>query len=94
MNPYFQTQWNGATAAVLFRGAYHIARPNLSSGAIQANFFLTHGGVWTKDGRTLPGAVEFVGMGHQPLTSLGLSTNRNRPSFTGQTSRTTVVVMA
>ncbi len=40
------------------RGAYHFARPNLSSGSSQAQFFSNHGGGWSGDGKTLPPALD------------------------------------
>lgn len=52
--------------AGLIRGAYHVARPDQSSGNAQAAYFLAHGGGWTGDGKTLPGAVELVGTGNRP----------------------------
>ncbi|KAG8904417.1 hypothetical protein FRB99_001796 [Tulasnella sp. 403] len=57
-NPYFASQYNGAYNAGLIRGAYHFARPDISSGATQANYFLAHGGGWSADGKTLPGALD------------------------------------
>lgn len=50
----FASQYNGAYAAGLTRGAYHFATPNTSTGAVQATYFVNHGGNWTADGRTLP----------------------------------------
>ena len=58
INPQFAQQYNGSYAAGLVRGAYHFARPDVSSGADQANYFLAHGGGWSHDGRTLPGAID------------------------------------
>ncbi|KAG1753794.1 glycoside hydrolase family 25 protein [Suillus paluster] len=43
---------------VLFRGGYHFARPDSSTGAAQASYFLKHGGGWSADGITLPGALD------------------------------------
>jgi GH25 family lysozyme M1 (1,4-beta-N-acetylmuramidase) len=57
-NPYFKQQYNGAYQAGLIRGAYHFATPNTSTGAAQATYFLAHGGGWSRDGRTLPPAVD------------------------------------
>ncbi|KAL9932551.1 hypothetical protein V8E36_008668 [Tilletia maclaganii] len=54
----FSSHYTGATKAGLIRGGYHFALPNKSSGATQAHFFLKHGGGWTGDGRTLPGALD------------------------------------
>jgi GH25 family lysozyme M1 (1,4-beta-N-acetylmuramidase) len=42
----------------MFRGAYHFALPDRSSGAAQASFFVSHGGSWSNDGRTLPGVID------------------------------------
>jgi len=49
---------SGATNAGLIRGGYHFARPDVSSGATQATYFLAHGGGWSSDGITLPGALD------------------------------------
>lgn len=58
VEPAFAAQYNGAYQAGLVRGAYHFARPDRSSGAAQADYFLQHGGGWSADGRTLPGALD------------------------------------
>ncbi|KAG5721529.1 N,O-diacetylmuramidase [Termitomyces sp. T112] len=57
-NPYFSSQYTGATNIGIIRGGYHFARPDISSGAAQATFFLAHGGGWSADGITLPGALD------------------------------------
>ncbi|MPY98685.1 MAG: lysozyme [Actinophytocola sp.] len=57
-NPYFPQQYNGSRNVGMIRGAYHFALPNRSSGAAQAVYFTTHGGGWTRDGKTLPGALD------------------------------------
>ena len=54
----FTQQYNGSAAAGLIRGAYHFAHPNASTGAVQADYFVDHGGAWTPDGKTLPGALD------------------------------------
>jgi GH25 family lysozyme M1 (1,4-beta-N-acetylmuramidase) len=54
----FSQQYNGSAAAGLIRGAYHFARPDTSGAAAQADFFVDHGGGWTDDGKTLPGALD------------------------------------
>ena len=53
-NPYFAQQYNGSYNVGLIRGAYHFALPDRSSGATQANYFVDHGGGWSRDGKTLP----------------------------------------
>ncbi len=58
INPYFAQQYNGAASAGVIRGAYDFARPNLSSGTVQADYFVSHGGAWTADGTTLPPALD------------------------------------
>jgi GH25 family lysozyme M1 (1,4-beta-N-acetylmuramidase) len=58
VNSEFAAQYDGAYQARLIRGAYHFALPNKSSGAAQASYFVAHGGGWTADGRTLPGALD------------------------------------
>ncbi|MFF5074789.1 lysozyme [Micromonospora olivasterospora] len=57
-NPYFAQQYNGSYNVGMIRGAYHFALPNQSSGATQANYFVDHGGGWSRDGKTLPGALD------------------------------------
>ncbi|KAK0192432.1 glycoside hydrolase family 25 protein [Armillaria mellea] len=57
-SPQFSSQYIRATNAGLIRGAYHFAHPDSSTGAAQANFFLAHGGGWSSDGITLPGALD------------------------------------
>ena len=58
INPYFGQQYNGSYNIGMIRGAYHFALPNSSSGAAQANYFVDHGGGWSADGKTLPGALD------------------------------------
>ncbi|MTD58057.1 hypothetical protein GKO32_29360 [Amycolatopsis sp. RM579] len=57
-NPQFAQQYNGSYNVGMIRGAYHFARPDVSPGAAQADYFVDHGGGWSPDGRTLPGAVD------------------------------------
>jgi GH25 family lysozyme M1 (1,4-beta-N-acetylmuramidase) len=57
-NPSFAQQYNGSYNVGMVRGAYHFALPNVSSGATQANFFVSHGGGWSNDGRTLPPVID------------------------------------
>jgi GH25 family lysozyme M1 (1,4-beta-N-acetylmuramidase) len=78
VNPDFASQYNGSYQAGLIRGAYHFALPNDSGGAAQASYFVAHGGGWSRDGRTLPGALdieqnpygrECYGLTHSALVS-------------------------
>ncbi|KXN85908.1 N,O-diacetylmuramidase [Leucoagaricus sp. SymC.cos] len=57
-NPYFDSQYMGATKVRLIWGSYHFTLPDVSSGAIQANYFVSNGGGWSADGITLPGALD------------------------------------
>ncbi|WP_446666086.1 lysozyme [Flexivirga sp. B27] len=57
-NPYFAQQYNGSYKIGMIRGAYHFALPSSSSGAAQADYFVKHGGGWSKDGKTLPGMLD------------------------------------
>jgi lysozyme len=57
-SPTFGQQYDGSAETGMIRGAYHFALPNTSTGAEQANFFVDHGGGWTPDGSTLPGALD------------------------------------
>jgi hypothetical protein len=62
IDPDFNRNYAGATNVGIIRGAYHFARPGKSSGAAQAHYFLAHGGGWSSDGRTLPGAIDLEGI--------------------------------
>lgn len=53
-NPYFGEQYTGAYNHGLIHGAYHFAIPNGAGPVYQADYFVHHGGGWSKDGRTLP----------------------------------------
>lgn len=58
-SPDFNPQYSTATRRGLIRGGYHFAIPSsTTSAAGQARFFATHGGGWSRDGRTLPGALD------------------------------------
>ena len=58
LNPDFTNQYDGPYDAGLIRGSYHFAIPDNSSGTAQADYFLGHGGGWSPDGHTLPGALD------------------------------------
>ncbi|MFE0023446.1 lysozyme [Amycolatopsis sp. NPDC059021] len=57
-NPYFAQQYNGSYDVGMIRGSYHFARPDVSGGAAQADYFVDHGGGWSADGKTLPGTLD------------------------------------
>ena len=57
-NPEFNNEYEGPYSYGLIRGAYHFAIPNNSSGTAQADYFVAHGGGWSSDGKTLPGALD------------------------------------
>jgi GH25 family lysozyme M1 (1,4-beta-N-acetylmuramidase) len=57
-NPDFNNQYTGPYNQGLIRGAYHFGIPNNSTGASQADYFALHGGGWSGDGKTLPGALD------------------------------------
>ncbi|MGW9432044.1 GH25 family lysozyme, partial [Streptomyces decoyicus] len=57
-NPYFAQQYRGSYASGMIHGAYHFALPDHSSGGSQARYFADHGGSWSPDGKTLPGALD------------------------------------
>ena len=54
----FNTNYTNSYKAGLIRGAYHFARPNVSGGKAQADYFAAHGGGWSADGKTLPPALD------------------------------------
>jgi GH25 family lysozyme M1 (1,4-beta-N-acetylmuramidase) len=60
-DPTFNANYLNAYNAKVIRGAYHFARPNLSSGAAQANYFASNGGAWSRDNLTLPGMLDLEG---------------------------------
>jgi GH25 family lysozyme M1 (1,4-beta-N-acetylmuramidase) len=57
-NDYFAQQYNGSYNVGMIRGSYHFAIPDDSGGATQADYFIAHGGGWSPDGKTLPGALD------------------------------------
>ncbi|MEU9923922.1 lysozyme [Streptomyces griseoluteus] len=57
-NPYFTNQYDGPYSVGMIRGSYHFATPDTSSGKTQADYFVEHGGGWSKDGKTLPGVLD------------------------------------
>lgn len=57
-NPYFARQYKGSHDVGMIRGAYHFATPDTTNGAAQADYFVDHGGGWSRDGKTLPGALD------------------------------------
>jgi GH25 family lysozyme M1 (1,4-beta-N-acetylmuramidase) len=57
-NASFAQQYNGSYNVGMIRGSYHFARPDTTTGAAQADYFVNHGGGWSKDGKTLPGALD------------------------------------
>lgn len=57
-NPDFTNQYDGPYDYGVIRGAYHFGIPDNSSGAAQADYFVSHGGGWSADGLTLPGALD------------------------------------
>lgn len=60
-DPTFNANYVHAYNAKVIRGAYHFARPNLSSGAAQAKYFAGNGGAWSRDNLTLPGMLDLEG---------------------------------
>ncbi|MFD8276892.1 lysozyme [Streptomyces flaveolus] len=57
-NPYYAQQYDGSYDVGMIRGAYHFATPDTAGGAAQADYFVDHGGAWSKDGKTLPGVLD------------------------------------
>jgi GH25 family lysozyme M1 (1,4-beta-N-acetylmuramidase) len=53
-DPKFNANYTNSYDAGFIRGAYHFARPDSSGGKAQADYFVSHGGGWSKDGKTLP----------------------------------------
>ncbi|WP_328466965.1 lysozyme [Streptomyces sp. NBC_00448] len=57
-DPKFDANYTNSYYAGFIRGAYHFARPDSSGGKAQADYFVSHGGGWSKDGKTLPPALD------------------------------------
>lgn len=73
VNPYFAQQYGGSYKVGMIRGAYHFALPDNSTGAAQAKYFLAHGGSWSRDGKTLPGALDIEYNPYGSNTCYGLT---------------------
>lgn len=72
----FNVNYTDSHKAGFIRGAYHYGRPDVSDGAAQANYFVDHGGGWSRDGKTLPGALDIeYGDASQGGPCYGLDTN-------------------
>nr|QNJ46249.1 GH25 muramidase [Metarhizium sp.] len=70
----FSKHYTGATKAKLIRGAYHFAHPGQNKASAEADFFVQHGGNWSKDAITLPGMVDLESeKGHPPCWGLSHS---------------------
>lgn len=57
-SPRLEQAVAGARSAGLVVGAAHFALPDTSGGTAQADYFAAHGGAWTADHQTLPGALD------------------------------------
>jgi GH25 family lysozyme M1 (1,4-beta-N-acetylmuramidase) len=57
-NPDFDNQYEGPYDAGLIRGSYEFANPADATGTADADYFIAHGGGWSGDGKTLPGALD------------------------------------
>jgi GH25 family lysozyme M1 (1,4-beta-N-acetylmuramidase) len=75
-NPYFSQQYSGSRAAGLVRGAYHFALPDRSSGVVQADYFIAHGGGWSPDSWTLPPMLDIEYDPYGPQICYGLSASQ------------------
>jgi GH25 family lysozyme M1 (1,4-beta-N-acetylmuramidase) len=93
VNPYFTQQYGGAYGAGLVRGAYHFALPDRSTGSAQAQWFATHGGAWSADNQTLPGALDIeynpygatcYGLGQNAMVAWLTSFVRQYQALTGR----------
>lgn len=62
----------------IIRGAYHFARPDKSSGAKQAKYFVNHGGGWSADGKTLPPMLDMETNPYSGGACYGLSHSQLR----------------
>lgn len=67
-SPAFASQYSGSLQAGLMRGAYHFALPSVSTGAAQADYFISSGGGWSPDGKTMPPLLDIE---YNPYSTLG-----------------------
>ena len=74
-NPFFSSQYTDSYYAGMVRGAYHYANPAGRSGTRQARYFAKHGGAWSRDNQTLPGALD-IEYGPHGRACYGLSKKR------------------
>ena len=75
-NPYFTQQYDGSYGVGMIRGSYHFARPDVSGGKRQADYFVDHGGGWSRDGKTLPGALDIEWNPYRGGACYGLNKTR------------------
>ena len=68
VNPYFNSQYNGAKAVGMYAGAYVFARPDSPNAAAQAAYFVQHA-QFARDNRTLPPMLDLEG----PYSGTGVS---------------------
>ncbi|SDQ25807.1 Lyzozyme M1 (1,4-beta-N-acetylmuramidase), GH25 family [Arthrobacter crystallopoietes] len=76
-NPSFGGQYSGSYKVGMIRGAYHFAIPNVTSGKVQADYFVNNGGGWSADGRTLPPLLDIE---FNPYPELGNTCYNMSPS--------------
>ncbi|MGH3240222.1 MAG: lysozyme [Spirillospora sp.] len=79
ISPSYAGQYSGSRQAGLIRGAYHFAQPHESTGAAQADYFVDHGGGWTKDGGTLPGALDIEANPYGDINGLNACYDLTQP---------------
>lgn len=77
----FNTNYTSAYYAGVIRGAYHFARPDISGGGVQAGYFASNGGAWSRDNMTLPGVLD-IEANPYGATCYGLSTTQMRAWIT------------
>lgn len=77
-DPSFSPNYIHSYNQGLIRGAYHFARPNISSGATQAKYFVNHGGGWSADGKTLPPMLDMETNPYSGGACYGLSHSQMR----------------
>ena len=73
IDPSFNSYYPDSYYAGLVRGAYHFGIPNNSPGTVQADYFASHGGAWSADNQTLPGALDIEWNPYGGGTCYGLS---------------------
>jgi GH25 family lysozyme M1 (1,4-beta-N-acetylmuramidase) len=88
------TNWAGAKAVGIHRGAYHFARPGSSSAATQARYFVTKTGSLLKEKGALPPVLDLETSGGLGVTKLRAWTSDWLRTVEDLTGRTPIIYVS